>query len=184
MSSDSRRRHNSCVESQIFPRAIYNSAELVGSKNFQLVNHIFLQRTTMQQLWSFIRNQLGCIVFFVAAALQWRNASATLSSRRRAGLVLLRRDGESCWQSEDGSPTGMAHYFRCVQIIMMRGCVGAVYVIRHLISTTATHRQGRVKGSKGSKERFCNYSCVYCVILSCVRRTQLNGKHKIHQTCQ
>ena len=33
-------------------------------------------------------------------------------------------------------------------------------------------------------DRFCDYSCVYCVIPSCTRRTQSNGKHKIHQTCQ
>ena len=32
-------------------------------------------------------------------------------------------------------------------------------------------------------DRFCGYSCVYCVILSCARRMQSNGKHKIHQTC-
>ena len=33
-------------------------------------------------------------------------------------------------------------------------------------------------------DRFCDYPWVYCVILSCARRTQLNGKCKIHQTCQ
>ena len=33
-------------------------------------------------------------------------------------------------------------------------------------------------------DRFCYYPCVYCVILSCARRTQSNGKCKIHQICQ
>ena len=33
-------------------------------------------------------------------------------------------------------------------------------------------------------DRFCDYSCVYCVILPCARRAQSNGKHKIHQACQ
>ena len=33
-------------------------------------------------------------------------------------------------------------------------------------------------------DRSCDYSCVYSVILSCAKRTQSNGKSKIHQTCQ
>ena len=33
-------------------------------------------------------------------------------------------------------------------------------------------------------DMFCDYPCVYCVILSCARRTQSNGKCKIHKTSQ
>ena len=33
-------------------------------------------------------------------------------------------------------------------------------------------------------DRFCDYPCVYCVILSCARRTQSNAKCNIHQTFQ
>ena len=48
-------------------------------------------------------------------------------------------------------------------------------------------REDRVwVGTRESRviDRFCDYSYVSCVILSCARRRQSNGKHKIHQTCQ
>ena len=41
----------------------------------------------------------------------------------------------------------------------------------------------RSRESRGI-DRFCDYSCVYCIILSCAGRTQSNGKCKIHPTCQ
>ena len=40
-----------------------------------------------------------------------------------------------------------------------------------------------IRESRGI-DRFCDYPCVYCVILSCARRTQSNAKCEIHQTCQ
>ena len=41
-------------------------------------------------------------------------------------------------------------------------------------------------GSRESRriDRFCDYSCVYCVNSLLCRENAINGKHKIHQTCQ
>ena len=55
----------------------------------------------------------------------------------------------------------------------------------HLFVRQSLKLQGLIhtRESRGI-DRFCDYLCVYCIILSCARRLQSNSKCKIHQTCQ
>ena len=56
--------------------------------------------------------------------------------------------------------------------------IGFFLQCRKVILMTVVGRESR------GIDRFCDYPRVYCVILSCARRKQSNGKCKFHQTCQ